>query len=1171
MPDIIKASFAAGEITSSLFGRVDQDKYQVGAAVMRNFFVDFRGGASTRPGTEHVGVGRIAPPEWKPRLLPFIFNSEQAYALELAHLYMRIIYQGRYVTEAAFNIASLSQSAFASINVPGHNFVVGNVIEVLWTTGGTRPNGVPGLTGRRFYVGNVVGNDITIYTEGANEQYVQVDAATWSAVTAGQVARVYEVATPWTAEDLFGLNYTQSADVMTLTHPDYPPHDIRRLAFANWQIVRQTYGASLAAPSATATPINYDGNKPLYFYAYAVTAVDADGRESQPTVATCSHNALNQNSEPNIVVRVAWSIVPGATKYRIYKASPVPLGEQNGGPFVFGLIASEFSNSTVDVNFSPEFDQSPPQARNPFLDGALASAAIVFSGQGYVAPYAVISDATGAGAVVALGSDLSATASPYGELTAANVVNGGTGYTAPSAAVFDAAPLGSGVVLGFTGAWVATPGGTGFVPAPGSIFVAWGGANYHQASYTGFVEAVATANAIGTNKLPISLTAQNGRIVSVSWAAGGITPTPLTGLSSVGSGTLTFTVVGTDTPASGGSVSLTIGGNTNPATVAYFEQRRVFGGSRARPATVWMSRPGQFTNFDVSDPSQDDDAITASLYAQEVNIINALVPVTSGLMALTSGGAYLLSAGGNQNPVTPSTIKAPPQAFSGAQALAPLRIGEQVLYTQARGSGVRDLAFNFYSNSFAGQDVSVLSGHLLEGRTITQWCHAQEPHKLVWAVRDDGVLLSFTYLKEQEVYGWARHDTAGEVVSVCSIPEGREDAVYLVVRRWCEGRGFFFHTERMASRLFGANPAGQIAAQSEEAWCVDAGARLVPYAPPTAIKSAQVISGPGAIYSVQVVLPGAGYAGAIDVRVDDPTGSGATFYVTLNSGGVASVSVLTSGAGYTNPSIVITGAEGDGAVLAAKVVTGVLVTTEGGAFNPGDEGKVLRVRGGKGDVLEYLSPTTALVDFYTQPPAWLPNTPFGTYVLGRVLAGEWSLAWPVWTLGGLDHLEGSLVQVVADGSVQTPKRVVDGSVTLDSPASTAIVGLGFTAQLQTPRLETKAGGTSQGKKKTMTQAIVRVKDARGLFVGQEWDRLVEVKQRRDEAAGAPISMQTGGQVLAPAYDGAPAAFAPLGYEDQKVSLIGGWTEDGQVCIQQSYPMPATVLAVVLPTLNEDDK
>lgn len=1168
--EIIKTSFAGGELTPSLAGRVDLAKYQVGAAVMRNLFVDFRGGASTRAGTSHVGQCAIRAGNPKPRLIPFIFNADQTYALELHAGVMRVVFRGAYVTEATKPITAASRGAVTTLTVNAHGYSVGQFIYVRNCVGLARPNDISGVNGRLFQIGAVSTNTITIQEYGTADNYVPVVSSSWTNwISGGTVERLYEVATPWTGADLFALNYAQSADVLTVVHPDFPAYDIRRLGQANWQIVQQTYGASVSAPTgASAAAVNNGGAQPQYFFAYAITTVDSAGRESTPTGAiTVINRALDQNASPNVVNTITWTPQAGAYKYRIYKANPVPNGQQGGGPYVFGLVGNSFEARFVDVNYAAEFDTGPPQGRNPFLDKGIASATITNSGQGYIAPVLTITDASGSGASVALTSDLSNAASPYGELASANVIAGGTNYTAPSASVTDAAPLGSGLVLAFDGTWVANPLGTGFMPAPGSITIANKGSNYHQASYSNFVRAVASTQ-VGTNVLLIDVsTVEFGQVQAISWANGDVTPSPTTGLSSTNSATLTFTIIGTDTPGSGATVSLALGGTTNPSVVAYFEQRRVFAGSRANPATFWMSKPGQFTNFDVSDPTQDDDAITAALYAQEVNEINALVAMTNGLIALSSGGAYLITGGANDAAVTPSTIKAPPQAFSGAQPLPPLRVGDHLLYAQARGSGVRDLAYQFASDNFTGTDISVLSGHLLEGRKIVQWAYAEEPNKLVWAVRDDGMLLTLTYLKEQEVYGWARHDTQGEVISVCSIPEGREDALYLVVRRYRPSYGFQYHVERVASRLFGANQAANIPAQAEEAWCVDGGAEYALTKPGTAITSGTTIS-VGALYSVTIEAGGTGYAGTLIAEISDLTGSGGQITVSQTGGVIDTATITLPGSRYTAPQISVRGsAGGSGAALSVRVVTVVRITTEGAPFTAGDIGKIVRVRGGRGPAIAVPAANQIDVDFFDALPSGTPNLP--DIVLARVAAGEWSMTAAVQTIGGLDHLNSSVVQVLADGNVQSPKTVVDGCIVLDEPATRIIVGQGFTCQLQSMRLETSQP-TSQGKRKMIVAMRVRVKDARGLTAGPSWDFMTEIKEREDEPMGQPIRFQQGGGLPLPVlYDGAPTAPKPLWYADRFLILNGAWDDDGVVCIQQSYPLPATVLAVI-PSILEGD-
>ena len=159
-----------------------------------------------------------------------------------------------------------------------------------------------------------------------------------------------------------------------------------------------------------------------------------------------------------------------------------------------------------------------------------------------------------------------------------------------------------------------------------------------------------------------------------------------------------------------------------------------------------------------------------------------------------------------------------PQSYTGCADLPPIVINYDVLYVQAKGSIVRDLAYNFYAQVYTGTDMSILSNHLFFGHNLERWAYAEQPFYQVWAVRDDGMLLSFTYLKEQDVYAWAHHDSPGNsgtdlFLSVASIPEQQipginMDSVYFVVQRTIpgiNGGNPVKYVERMTSRNFLTN------------------------------------------------------------------------------------------------------------------------------------------------------------------------------------------------------------------------------------------------------------------------------------------------------------------------------------------------------------------------------
>lgn len=249
-----------------------------------------------------------------------------------------------------------------------------------------------------------------------------------------------------------------------------------------------------------------------------------------------------------------------------------------------------------------------------------------------------------------------------------------------------------------------------------------------------------------------------------------------------------------------------------PGCVSYYQQRRVFGNLVQGPEELDFSKTGAYNNFDTSFAVLDSDAIQIALASRQVNEIKSMVPTSSGLVVLTSGGAFQISGGAPTAAITPSNIVALPQASSGANDMPPIVVNYDILFVQNKGSIVRDLAYNFYLQTFYGFDRSTLSSHLFFGHRLTEWAWAEEPFKIVWAVRSDGRLLSLTYVPEQEIYGWAQHDTQGIFESVCVVPEGDEDRVYFIVQRQEANGTVVRYVERMASRHFFA---------VEDSWCVD--------------------------------------------------------------------------------------------------------------------------------------------------------------------------------------------------------------------------------------------------------------------------------------------------------------------------------------------------------------
>jgi hypothetical protein len=161
-----------------------------------------------------------------------------------------------------------------------------------------------------------------------------------------------------------------------------------------------------------------------------------------------------------------------------------------------------------------------------------------------------------------------------------------------------------------------------------------------------------------------------------------------------------------------------------------------------------------------------------------------MVPMPGGMVVLTGGGAWQLNGGGGTAAITPIDQQATAQAYNGISPIVKaIPINYDILYVQRKGSIVRDLNYNFYTNIYTGQDLTVMSSHLFTGFTIERWAWAEEPYKLIWAVRDDGDLVSLTFMKEQDIWAWARHDTNGLFESVAVVTEPPVDAPYFITKR----------------------------------------------------------------------------------------------------------------------------------------------------------------------------------------------------------------------------------------------------------------------------------------------------------------------------------------------------------------------------------------------------
>lgn len=392
-------SFAGGEISPEMYGRLDDAKFQSGAALLRNFISVPQGPAENRPGMRYVNPTKN---NGVARLIPFTYNTTQTMVIELGVGYIRFHTQGGSLTTgtcAAYNAATA--------------YVIGDLV-------------------------NYSGTDYYCIQNGTNKT-PSTNPTYWYALTPYvPYGSFYEIPSPYQAADLFDIHYVQSADVLTLVHQNYAPRELRRYGALNWRLQTIGFAGSLSAPTgvsvtaasgealtitaaAAGSPATFDtasqtlfaNGESVYikgiagtggfaladgFYVilgnptttapfrfslkyydtglpvniaagtytansgkvqsgsriadidnyYVVTAVGkTDGTESAASSAANVVNNLYVNGSYNTI---AWSAVSGAVRYNVYK-------RQSG---LYGYIGQTSALSFTDNNIAPDMGITPP-------------------------------------------------------------------------------------------------------------------------------------------------------------------------------------------------------------------------------------------------------------------------------------------------------------------------------------------------------------------------------------------------------------------------------------------------------------------------------------------------------------------------------------------------------------------------------------------------------------------------------------------------------------------------------------------------------------------------------------------------------------------------------------------------------------------------------------------
>jgi len=525
----------------------------------------------------------------------------------------------------------------------------------------------------------------------------------------------------------------------------------------------------------------------------------------------------------------------------------------------------------------------------------------------------------------------------------------------------------------------------------------------------------------------------------------------------------------------------------HPSCVTFFEQRLVFAGTTNQPQAIFFSKSGDYENMDSNIGGTIADD-DAIVYTIASNQVNAIRFMTSTrtLIIGTAGGEFTVSGGGTDSAVTPTNILIKKQSNHGAANVDAIAVGNATLFLQRAKRKIRELAYNFDVDGYVAPDMTILAEHITEGG-LTQIAYQQEPNQIIYGVREDGEMVGLTYQREQQVTAWHRH-----------IFGGRFGIATLTVSDYAN---------------------------------ITTGSKIV------------LTKSDGTTANFRSTT---GTAGTSEFKTETNNNTTATnlknainahanFTATVNSAVVTVTETSHEATGYLtiksfdNTRLTAT-SEGKSVIESVAVI-------------PTDDKEyqtwVIVKRTVNGITRRYVEFLNEL-DFDETD-----NTSFNFLDSALSYSGS-----AVTTLSNLDHLEGQVVSILADGATHPDRTVTSGSITLDRSAKNVKIGLNYISLLQTMRLDAGSqNGTSQAKTKRIYDITVRMFETIGIEVGANLSDMERIPFRNS------VDLMDEG---IPPFTG-----------DKEVEFRGNYETDGFIFVRQTQPLPFTILSLY-PRLATND-
>jgi hypothetical protein len=205
-----------------------------------------------------------------------------------------------------------------------------------------------------------------------------------------------------------------------------------------------------------------------------------------------------------------------------------------------------------------------------------------------------------------------------------------------------------------------------------------------------------------------------------------------------------------------------------PAAVTFHENRLCFGGTLAEPDAIWMSKIGEYFNFDVGEAA-DTDSINLIAATGDVNEIRYMVS-NRDLQVFTASGELYVPTYLNQA-ITPTNAQIRKQTPYGTEFVQPTSIDGATIFAQKDGKVVREYIYTDGEDAYTASAVSTLASHLIDDPKCLAVAHSAFglPDSYAALTLGNGDMALFSSNRAERRASWTRVTTDGNFCSVVAI------------------------------------------------------------------------------------------------------------------------------------------------------------------------------------------------------------------------------------------------------------------------------------------------------------------------------------------------------------------------------------------------------------------